>query len=82
MVSLSSVTSRLVLWMSTTGVSPVTVMVSSTPPTRKSASTVMTPVPPTARPSRFTVLKPGSVNVTRIGPREGDPRCGSARCCR
>ena len=40
MVSLSSVISRLVLWTSTTGVSPVTVIVSCTPPTRMSASTV------------------------------------------
>ncbi len=63
-VSLSSEISRLVLWTSTSGVSPVTVIVSCTPPTRSSASAVTTPVPLTIRPSRFTVAKPGRVKVT------------------
>ena len=44
-VSLSSAISRVVLWTSTTGVSPVTVTVSCTPPTRISASTAMTAEP-------------------------------------
>src|SRR4029453_17509112 len=64
MVSLSSVISRLVLCTSTTGVSPVTVIVSCTPPTRISASTAMTADPLTMRFSRLTVEKPGSENVT------------------
>ena len=51
MVSLSSVISRRVLWTSTIGVSPVTVIVSSTPPTRSSPLTVVTAVPLTMRPS-------------------------------
>ena len=59
--------SRLVLCTSTTGVSPVTVIVSCTPPTRSSASTAMTAEPLTMTPSRLTVAKPASVNVTRVG---------------
>ncbi len=68
MVSLSSVISRLVLATSTIGVSPVTVIVSCTPPTRISPFTVVTAVPLMMRPSLFTVAKPGSVNVTEYVP--------------
>ena len=53
-----------VFWMSTIGVSPVTVTVSSTAPTRMSAFTVAVNDPLSSMPSRLTVLKPGSVNVT------------------
>ena len=49
---------------STTGVAPVTVIVSSTPPTRMSALTVAVTAPASSMPSRLTVAKPGSVNVT------------------
>ena len=54
----------LALWTSTTGVSPVTVIVSSSAPTRSSALTVATKVPVSSMPSRLTVENPGSVNVT------------------
>ena len=67
-VSLSSVISRRVLWTSTTGASPVTVIVSCTPPTRSSLSTVVTVVPLIVSPSRLTVLKPASVKVTEYAP--------------
>ena len=50
--------------MSTVGASPDTVIVSSTPPTRSSALTVAVNDAVSSMPSRFTVLKPGSVNVT------------------
>ena len=49
---------------STTGASPVTVIVSSSEPTRSSPSTVTMPEPLTVTPSRLTVLNPGSVKVT------------------
>ncbi len=52
------------LCTSTIGDSPVTVMVSSTAPTRRSVSTVAVKVPVNWMPSRLTVLNPGSVNVT------------------
>ena len=52
------------LCTSTIGVSPVTVIVSSRAPTLRSPFTVATNVPDSSMPSRFTVLKPGSVNVT------------------
>ena len=67
MFELSTV-SRRVVCTSTTGVSPVTVTVSETAPTRRSALIVMTPDPVTSRPSRFTTLKPGSVNVNAYVP--------------
>jgi len=44
------------LCTSTIGVSPVTVIVSWTEPTRRSASIVAVKVPVSATPSRFTVL--------------------------
>ena len=52
----------------TTGVSPLTVIVSWTPPTAMSALTVKTAVPLSSTPSRTTVLNPGSVKVTRYVP--------------
>ena len=55
---------RVLVCTSTTGVSPVTVIVSCTPPTRRSALIVMTLAPLTSTPSRTTVTKPGSVKVT------------------
>jgi hypothetical protein len=58
------VSSRFVLATSTTGASPVTVMVSCTPPTFSSPLTVTTPVPLSTTPSRFCAEKPESVNVT------------------
>ena len=52
------------LWVSTTGLSPDTVMVSSTAPTRSSAFTVAVNPVVSSTPSRLTVLKPGNVKVT------------------
>src|SRR5262245_39213318 len=54
--------------MSTIGVSPVTVIVSVTDPTFRSALIVMTPAPVTSTFSRRTVLKPLSENVTWYAP--------------
>ena len=52
---------RVLFCTSTTGVSPVTVIVSCSPPTRMSVlSVTVTPVV-ISTASRFTVLKPGSV---------------------
>jgi hypothetical protein len=51
-------------WMSTIGLSPVTVMVSSTAPTRMSASMFEVKLGDTSIPSRLTVLNPGSVKLT------------------
>ena len=48
----------------TTGVSPVTVIVSSTPPTASSALTVAVKEPASSMPTRRTLEKPGSENVT------------------
>jgi hypothetical protein len=55
---------RVALCTSTTGVSPLTVMVSSSAPTRISAFTDATNVPVSSMPSRLMVANPGSVNVT------------------
>ena len=49
---------------STIGASPVTVIVSSSEPTRSSPSMFTTPEPLSVTPSRFTVLNPESVKVT------------------
>ena len=49
---------------STMGDSPVTVMVSSSAPTRISVLTVAVNDDVSSMPSRLLVLKPGSVNVT------------------
>ena len=51
-------------WTSTTGDSPVTVMVSFSSPTRRSALTVAANAPASSMPSRLKVLKPGSEKVT------------------
>ena len=53
-----------VLWTSTTGVSPLTVIVSSIPPTRSSALIVAVNDPVNSMPSRLTVLKLVRANVT------------------
>ena len=52
------------LCTSTIGDSPVTVIVSSSAPTFRSAFTVATKLPDSSMPSRLTVVKPGSENVT------------------
>ena len=54
---------------STVGAWPDTVIVSSTAPTRRSAFTVAANEADSSMPSRLTVLKPVSVNVTRVGAR-------------
>jgi hypothetical protein len=64
MTSPSSVISRLELWTSTIGDSPVTTTVSASVPTRRSASMVAVNDPVSSIPSRRTGLKPCSVNVT------------------
>ena len=64
MTSLLSTAWRRALCVSTTGVSPLTVIVSSTAPTFRSALIVMTPDPLTLIASRLTVLKPVSENVS------------------
>ena len=56
---------------STIGVSPVTVIVSDTAPTFKSAFTDAVKFAVTSIPSRFTPLNPGSVNVTLYTPGAG-----------
>ena len=50
--------------MSTTGVAPVTVIVSSTALTRSSALTGTVTFADTSMPSRLTVLNPVSVKLT------------------
>ena len=50
--------------MSTTGLSPDTVTVSSRDPTVSSAFTVAVKFVVSSRPGRFTVLKPVNVKVT------------------
>src|SRR5688500_5776859 len=57
-----------VLCTSTTGDSPVTVMVSSIPPTRRSALMRAVKLPDSSTPSRCTTAKPGNVNVTVYSP--------------
>ena len=64
MASPLSVTSRLALCTSTTGVSPVTVIVSASAPTLRSALMVAVNEPVSSIPSRLTVLKPCRVKVT------------------
>ena len=68
MTSWLSTVSRFVLCTSTTGVSPVTVIVSCSAPTRISIGMVSTAVPIISMPSRLIVLKPGSVNVSEYVP--------------
>ena len=50
--------------VSTSGVCPDTVTVSSSPPTFSSTFKIAVKLGPSSRPSRLKVLKPGSVNVT------------------
>ena len=64
MISRPMTRCRFVFCTSTMGVSPVTVIVSSSDPTRISASTLAVNEPASTTPSRFTVLKPPSVKVT------------------
>ena len=61
--SLFSTTSRRALCTSTTGVSPVTVIDSSRPPTFISIGMVSVCEPESSMPARRTVAKPGSVVV-------------------
>src|SRR5262245_61116794 len=68
MISWLSTVSRFVLCTSTTGVSPVTVIVSCSAPTRISIGIVSTAVPAISMPSRLTVLKPVSANVSEYVP--------------
>ena len=56
------------LCTSTIGDSPVTVIVSWTAPTRRSALTVAVIRPVSSMPSRLTLENPGSVNVTSYVP--------------
>ena len=56
------------LCTSTIGDAPVTVSVSVTPPTARSASIVALNEPESSTPSRFTWLNPGSANVTEYVP--------------
>ena len=66
--SLLSTVWRSVFWTSTTGVSPVTVIVSSRAPTFKSALMVAAKEPVNSTPSRLTVVNPGNVNSTAYVP--------------
>ena len=63
-VSTSTTRCCFTLWTSTIGLSPVTLMVSSSEPSRRSASTVAVSDPDNCSPSRFTVENPVSENVT------------------
>jgi hypothetical protein len=63
-VSLLSVSCVRALVTSTTGVSPVTVIVSATPPTFMSAFTVAMNEPVSSIPSRLNVENPFSVKVS------------------
>ena len=64
MMSLLTTVCRRALCTSTIGVSPVTVIVSASAPTFRSALIVAMNDPVSSMPSRLTVLNPGSVNVT------------------
>ena len=63
-VSLSITRCCLVLCTSTIGLSPWTVTVSSSEPTRSSTSMVAVNDPVRTMPSRLTVLNPWSVKVS------------------
>ncbi len=60
----SSTCCRAAFCTSTIGVSPVTVIVSSSVPTFMSAFTSTVPEPPSSTASRLTILKPVSVKLT------------------
>ena len=64
MVSALTTVSRRVVWVSTSGDAPVTVIVSSSDPSCMSALIGITPEPETLTLSRLTLLNPASVNVT------------------
>ena len=55
--------------MSTTGLCPDTVIVSSTPPTLSSALIVAVKLAGRSTPSRFTVPKPGQRERDAVAPR-------------
>jgi hypothetical protein len=59
---------RAAFCTSTTGVSPVTVMVSASAPTFSSALICTVPEPASSTPSRLTTLKPVRLNVTLYVP--------------
>ncbi len=63
-VSLLTTCRLSTFWVSTMGLAPETVTVSSSAPTRRSALTVAVNVAGSSIPSRLTVENPGSVNVT------------------
>jgi hypothetical protein len=67
-ISAFSTTSRRVVWVSTMGDSPVTVIVSCRVPTRISALIGTTPDPRTSTSSRLNTLKPLNVNVIEYVP--------------
>ncbi len=67
-MSFESTIWRDAFWTSTTGVSPVTVTVSSTAPTRISVFKLVVVKLVSSTPSRFVVLKPTSVNETAYVP--------------
>src|SRR4051812_25866613 len=67
-VSFDSTICRDAFCTSTTGVSPVTVTVSSTAPTRISVFRLVVTKLVSSTPSRFVVLKPTSVNETEYVP--------------
>ncbi len=71
--------SRRVDCTSTTGVSPVTVIVSCSAPTRRSALIVITPDPVIATPSRTTRVNPGKRIRDGIGARRQVGDSGTAR---
>jgi hypothetical protein len=56
------------LTTSTTGVSPLTTIVSATAPTFMSAFTVAVNDPVSSMPSRLIVLNPGRLNVSEYVP--------------
>ena len=64
MTSPLSVCCRFALCTSTIGASPLTVIVSATVPTLRSAFTDAVNDPVSSMPSRLTVPNPASVNVT------------------
>ena len=63
-ISLLTTCCRFALWTSTIGVSPETVIVSSSAPTRISALTLAVKSPVSSIPSRLMVANPGSVKTT------------------
>ena len=64
MASRSSTWARAAVVTSTTGEAPVTVMVSSSAPTRSSALMVAVNSAASCSPSRLKLLKPGKEKVT------------------